>query len=208
MKGRVYSIDVLRGFCALAVLIYHYSYWSGVRSPALSFVGIYAVEIFFVISGLSLKIAYDQTDFSKRSELRPFFIKRAFRIFPLLFFATLPTKNLDPLELLATFTVVPIIVEPSQAAVVGGWSLGVEFGCYLVFPLLMLYRPLVPLAIDGTLLYPFLFLSSGGAADQWPAYVNLFNHLGFLQPGCSWLNERYRWPFLLRHSRSCSCHPI
>ena len=55
--ARIYSLDILRGLMALAVVVYHTSLWTGLFAPAgntttmLAKLGIYGVQGFFVISG-------------------------------------------------------------------------------------------------------------------------------------------------------------
>ena len=76
---RVDSIDHLRGILAATVMVYHYIGWSfpGWMSPdgLLSVLGYYGVAAFFVISGISLAIAYDGR-LTDRAEVLQFFSLR------------------------------------------------------------------------------------------------------------------------------------
>src|SRR4051795_12448261 len=54
--GRVLGWDVLRGFSAFAVALYHLLYWQGVVS--VHTLGSYGVYLFFVLSGASLTYTY------------------------------------------------------------------------------------------------------------------------------------------------------
>jgi peptidoglycan/LPS O-acetylase OafA/YrhL len=85
-RSRIESLDYLRGTMALSVMMYHYVVWSGIDmkpDSLLSKLGIYAVSVFYVLSGLSLALAYKGRVASWRDVLR-FFTKRIFRIAPLL----------------------------------------------------------------------------------------------------------------------------
>jgi len=82
---RVESLDYLRGLMALAVMIYHYVAWTigGLEADSvLGRLGIYAVSVFYILSGLSLAIVYNDR-ISSIGDVRDFMIKRVFRIFPI-----------------------------------------------------------------------------------------------------------------------------
>ena len=69
---------MLRGIWAAAIMIYHFCYWLslGGSEPvhfALQKIGIYRVEIFFVVSGFSLAIAYRDKSFTKRDNWSAFY---------------------------------------------------------------------------------------------------------------------------------------
>jgi len=90
---RLNGIDGLRGILACSVMLYHYTVWAGIDvgprfSGLLSAVAFYAVEAFFVISGISLAFVYERTDFSRPRTVGTFFVRRFFRIAPL-FYAVL-----------------------------------------------------------------------------------------------------------------------
>lgn len=199
VTGRVVGVDILRGFCALAVMAYHFGHWSGFQTSglldgALQKAGIYGVEAFFVISGFSLYIASAGRDFSRWGDVRTFLIRRSLRVLPLLFVATVATAmmmwvgghGVSGLVLLANFALIPIVLNPALALATGAWSLGVEWGFYLLFPLLMLFRArlawvlgvgCVGLAVYASILRP------DDLASQSTLYVSTPNHFAFFVAG-------------------------
>ena len=87
---RIESLDWLRGLMAFAIMIYHLSIWLYQPFDSETFlgkIGIYGVSIFFVLSELSMAIVYNKKIDSVH-RLVSFFLKRVFRIIPLLFLAT------------------------------------------------------------------------------------------------------------------------
>lgn len=196
---RVVGVDALRGLCALAVMAYHFSHWSGLEAlpvvdAALQKAGIYGVEAFFVISGFSLYVASERRDFTRWPEIRNFFVRRCFRILPLLFAATVATaammllggSGVSAWRFIGNIMVLPIVTNPELAIATGAWSLGVEWGFYLLFPLLMLWRTrllwlqaagLLALAVFASLIRP------ADLAGQTALYVNMLNHIAFFLAG-------------------------
>ncbi|AYH05651.1 acyltransferase family protein [Pectobacterium parmentieri] len=90
--ARVESLDYLRGVMALSVVIYHYVSWSGGygllgSEHLLGKLGVYAVSMFYILSGLSLAYVYDGK-IKSLSDAKKFAIKRIFRIFPLFWIVT------------------------------------------------------------------------------------------------------------------------
>jgi peptidoglycan/LPS O-acetylase OafA/YrhL len=161
---RVLGWDVLRGLCALAVASYHLLYWQGLAS--LHTLGSYGVYMFFVLSGASLAYNYGGKLAGPR-DAGAFLLTRWMRLAPLylvlclVFVAFLSLRNGElvdrlPLRLALNATFAFGLHDPAVwALLVGGWSLGIEFVCYLAFPLLLaaLRRPawcaLVALALGG-----------------------------------------------------------
>jgi peptidoglycan/LPS O-acetylase OafA/YrhL len=66
---------------ALSIMLYHFSGQHDAATP-LGRLGVYGVSIFFILSGLSMAIAYDRYVMDFRSSVT-FFIRRMFRIWPL-----------------------------------------------------------------------------------------------------------------------------
>lgn len=67
-NNRVESLDYLRGLMALSVVIYHYISWSMSTGSSVDVIGsqfilgklgIYAVSIFYILSGVSLAYIYE-----------------------------------------------------------------------------------------------------------------------------------------------------
>ena len=135
---------------AFAVVVYHFAYWYPVfeqgrfAAYTIKKVGVYGVEGFFIISGFCFFHLYGTRTFTGRG-LRDFHLKRFFRIAPLYYLAV--AANLlfgltagpqhSPRMVLENATFTFGLIHPNHALVVGGWSIGVEYVFYLVFPLLV-----------------------------------------------------------------------
>lgn len=147
-NSRIYGLDAVRGLCAIGVMAYHYAYQLyGVHLAGL---GTFTVYLFFTLSGFVLHSVYGQQEISERMLYR-FFSARFFRIFPLyaglclLLFAYIALTegaNYDLLsKLLLNITFLFGLTNPGETSlIVGGWSIGIEFVFYSLFPLLLLFR--------------------------------------------------------------------
>jgi exopolysaccharide production protein ExoZ len=87
-NSRQQSLDWLRGLMALSILLFHLGQYDHLSGPQASGsvigrLGIYAVSIFFIVSGLSIAIAHDKY-FDSINDIFNFYIRRIFRIWPLL----------------------------------------------------------------------------------------------------------------------------
>lgn len=144
-RKRLHALDGLRGLCAISIMAYHYFYWG--YSVDYFQVSTFGVYIFFILSGFSLWYVYSPQEFSA-TNFRNFFVARFARIFPLYFLIVfIKLDNLpalvNPIKL-ASFilngTFLFGIVEPGNtSAVVGGWSIGIEWVFYLLFPLFLIF---------------------------------------------------------------------
>lgn len=146
---RIHSLDWLRGVMSLSIMLYHYGVWMDV-SHVLNRLGIYAVSIFFVLSGLSMGIVYGKSIFYKET-IYSFFFRRIVRIWPLLWLAValvvIPTVilgrgpyNHEPYQLkqiILNITTLAGYFNDGGYINVGAWSLGNEMFYYLFTPLLI-----------------------------------------------------------------------
>jgi len=149
---RVLGWDILRGLCALSVMVYHLLYWQDLAT--LSTLGTYGVYLFFILSGASLAYVYDAQAIGSVRGFAAFLAVRWLRLAPLyvavcaLFLAMLAARNgqwvpggagllaLNASFLFGAFT-------PAVTALgIGGWSLGIEFMFYLAMPLIVWVLPL------------------------------------------------------------------
>ena len=212
--ARLPGIDSLRGALACSVMLYHYLTWASigvgtVLDRTFAAIGLYAVEAFFVISGMSLGFAYRHSDLRGRDALTTFGIRRFFRIAPLFYLvlaATLVLKGAAIYllrdrtlsmpgagELLGNFTLLFGMWDPSASLVIAGWSIGIEMTFYLLFPALAWlfrredFRPAAffcaASAIVAAVFATGLIHDGLSAAEQWPIYVNVANHLPFFLAG-------------------------
>jgi exopolysaccharide production protein ExoZ len=63
VADRIKGLDWLRGLMAFSIMLYHYSSLSFVEQDAGTLLGrlsVYAVSIFFILSGLSIAVAYNK----------------------------------------------------------------------------------------------------------------------------------------------------
>ncbi|MGE0225323.1 MAG: acyltransferase family protein [Acetobacteraceae bacterium] len=159
---RLHGLDALRGFAAVAVVLYHYTAWFGhdgdphvAPGPSAVFGrGHFGVELFFVISGFVIFMTLDRTE-----SLRAFIVARVLRLYPgflacmavtLLVTAALDPAPLSPGRLLANLTMAPELfgTRPIDGSY---WSLLYEFVFYALAALCCLVlgcrRPEIPCAI-------------------------------------------------------------
>jgi exopolysaccharide production protein ExoZ len=189
---RINNLDYLRGLMALGIMTYHFSSWTfGTfeSDTLLGIVGIYGVSIFYVLSGLTLYLVYkDSLTLKSTGE---FFVKRIFRIYPLLWLSIVLTlivvvKSIKGQPLLLNFTGAFGFLDPAKYITNGAWSIGNELVFYVIFPFVLLANRFSKIAIELFFIaslalgiyFAFDILSSHSTlAKQWPTYVNPFNQL-------------------------------
>jgi peptidoglycan/LPS O-acetylase OafA/YrhL len=194
-------VDALRGYAILLVILAHATpYIPELVWPVkrVFLLGVYGVQLFFIASALTLLMSWQRSRDPFRLRSIKFFIRRFFRIAPLYFLA-IPfywivkqrtAADFDLESLLATLLFfnawspyyIPTV--PGWMPVPGGWSIGVEFCFYIIFPLLV--------ALVYTLRRSLVFLIFGliltGFASNFGA--NLYPELS----GESRSNFLYFWP--------------
>ena len=192
MASRLKSLDWIRGLMALSIMLYHIRdrYECG---TVLGRLGVYGVSIFFILSGLSMGIAYDRYIKDLRTS-GSFFIRRIFRIWPLLwlaiaFVAFSAYRHGTPVgagELLLNLTTLFGFVAPAHYMNMGAWSIGNEMVFYALTPLLIgayhlrrwLGNSITLAAILVGVLFAFRLLDPAiPVASQWATYVNPLNNL-------------------------------
>lgn len=195
--NRQESLDWLRGLMAFAIMIYHLTGWQQVAKlesgTLLGNLGIYGVSIFFVLSGLSMAIVYHHYIKDAKSSLF-FFLRRLFRIWPLLWICILLVSALnfilkDQLYLYKIFinlTTLFGFIAPDQYINTGAWSIGNEMVYYAITPLIIalynyknIYGNIFTLftVIIGLYFAFYALDSSSTLAQEWSTYVNPFNNL-------------------------------
>ena len=148
-RWQLQSLDSLRGIAILGVLLVHAAYWGPdrvllTRSHLLNdilYSGQRGVQLFFLVSAFTLYMSHD----NRRQERHPnrnFFLRRAFRITPMFYLATLlgllfwrgamgpPSHILLTLLYLNNFS--PALI--TQGAP-GSWSVSTEAAFYMLLPL-------------------------------------------------------------------------
>lgn len=162
---RIDWLDALRGWAVLGVVITHSGQTA--HSPGMegkiAAAGQYGVQLFFVVSALTISITYESHIARYGSSVRSQFawlIKRFFRIAPIYYLAAL----FYPVEQYAIYTAshqrygstttVPNILanflflhtwipSANNSVVPGGWSIGVEMFFYLLVPFVWLIAPVM-----------------------------------------------------------------
>ena len=148
MPHRYESLDWLRGLLALSILLYHVVSWETApldASTLLGKLGAYGVSMFFILSGLSIAIAYHRFIVDAPSSAR-FFVRRVFRIWPLLWVAILVLSAArmaqgEPFSwfvIILNLTTLFGFVSPTSYVNTGAWSIGNEMVYYAMTPALIL----------------------------------------------------------------------
>lgn len=183
---------------ALSIMLYHFGGQHDAATP-LGRLGIYGVSIFFILSGLSMAIAYDRYIQDFRTSVT-FFIRRLFRIWPLLWLAialvVIPTYLLgkgthgqDPYSLTTialNLTTLFGFVAPTEYINMGAWSIGNEMVYYALTPIFIsayhwrksIGNAMTLVTVGIGLLFAFSLLNSANKLEvQWATYINPFNNL-------------------------------
>ena len=131
---RIYPLDAVRGALAIGVMVYHVTYWSG--GAEFTSLGTYGVYAFFALSGVALEHVYGH-----RLRLGQFALARVARLAPLWLITVLLSiavfGPVSPDVLLLNATGLFGFVEPGRTSIpVGGWSIGIEVGLYVLFVVL------------------------------------------------------------------------
>ncbi|MBY0381243.1 MAG: acyltransferase [Xanthobacteraceae bacterium] len=147
------SLDLLRGLAIAMVALTHCSHVAKSAIPGLHhfswYYGELGVQLFFIVSGYTMMLTFgDKVDLSAA---RSFYIRRAFRIVPLFWIATVfyllvqipenrvwAPNGIGPAEVALTFLFLQWSSPTAFNSIVpGGWSIAVEMQFYLLFPLLI-----------------------------------------------------------------------
>jgi peptidoglycan/LPS O-acetylase OafA/YrhL len=151
-QPRLAYIDCVRGYAVLLVITCHLNYfylelpWPVHRFTGL---GMFGVQLFFMASALTLLMSWRrELERAGKVDIGAFFIRRFFRIAPVYYIAAAvylilkpPAGGFDPVQLLISLLFVnawhpaTLATAPGAWTVVpGGWSIGVEFCFYAIFP--------------------------------------------------------------------------
>jgi peptidoglycan/LPS O-acetylase OafA/YrhL len=169
-------IDAVRGWAILLVMTCHVGgMFSEMPYPVkkLTNFGWHGVQMFFLVSAVTLLMSWHRRPEHDWTSVRSFFVRRFLRIAPMYYAGALiyylvepPASGFDPIQALRTFAFVNawspewIPTTPGWMVVPGGWSIGVEFTFYLVFPALAAVITTLPRAM--ILVVAALILSATG----------------------------------------------
>lgn len=201
--NRLESLDWLRGLLALSIMVYHLTGWKFYQpesSELLGRLGIYGVSMFFVLSGLSMAAGYAGFIRDGRTSVL-FFIRRIFRIWPLLWVAVatatlagflIKGEAIDWKLVLLNVTTLFGFVSPGAYINTGAWSIGNEMVYYAMTPaLLALYNRSARygnVAVAATVAIGMWFAFFGLVREatltsQWKTYIHPLNNLMFYATG-------------------------
>lgn len=191
---RLFGLDYLRGLAALSIMIFHYTAWTYGEPDAstiLGRIGIYGVELFYILSGITLYYVYYNRMTLDFGSIGRFFKKRALRIFPLFWLATISIVVLaaeipDFKKLFLNLTGLFSVTSWNDYYVPGAWSIGNELVFYLFFPFFVLLMKMNRVAfyalaflITSYYIYSAFYIldSSSPLAPQWKKYTHPFNQV-------------------------------
>lgn len=189
--NRLHSLDYLRGIAAFLIMIYHYYSWTIAHLKADSFLGrmgLYGVSIFYILSGLTLFVVYSKKWRSGTYSIKSFFVKRVFRIFPLLWLSTIISILLlreppDIYKLLLNLTGLFGFVDWDNYFATGVWSIGNELTFYCLFPFMLYFSFKKKMAFYLIIILTFIcyiyfaFFLYSNTDLSWNLYVNPLNQV-------------------------------
>jgi peptidoglycan/LPS O-acetylase OafA/YrhL len=192
---RIHGFDLLRGLCAIAVALYHMLHWSAIAE--LHTWGLFGVYIFFALSGASLVVGY-RDHFARGMPASHFLAMRFARLAPLYVLVVLLNAYAlfhnvvgARIGLLNATLLFGLGNAGATSLATGGWSLGIEFAFYLMFPVLLsLAISRARYWIGGIVALAqlaFVHLVVGGAPDltsAWQAYTQPLAFIGYFYLGC------------------------
>jgi len=167
--AEIKSLTALRGIAAIWIVLHHFWPQTAGATPFLIAKGYLAVDLFFILSGLVLTLAYKQQILSGRFDLREFAIRRFARLYPVHFITLISAAVIlaagpyfgfqgRPLEydLVQMIFLQLTLLHAWGLTETGGlnypsWSLSAEAFAYLLFPVLALIvfkrRYALPIAV-------------------------------------------------------------
>jgi exopolysaccharide production protein ExoZ len=199
-NSRIVTLDWLRGLMAIAIMFYHLSDFTITReqpldaSDVLGRLGIYGVSIFFILSGLSMALVYNNY-FKDRLSAINFYFRRIFRIWPLFWLVIIlkvtfteyivGEAHYSLLSVFLNLTTLFGFVKPTAYIALGAWSIGNEMVYYALTPIIiMVYSKnvragnllFIAALATGILFSTALLDARQLLAQQWAVYVNPFNN--------------------------------
>jgi peptidoglycan/LPS O-acetylase OafA/YrhL len=198
IANRIEGFDLLRGLCAIAVAFYHILAWR--ENVLLNGIGRYGVYVFFVLSGASMYVAYNRK-FAQGYDAGKFIMLRVLRLAPLLaLIIGLTLANAivkkQPVGQLFTDALLNLsftfgLGNPGSTSVVtGGWSLGIEFVFYLMFPIMLAATRsrawLLLLAMTFVVQHVFVDRTLAGTSlvPAWASYTQPLSFIFYFMAGC------------------------
>jgi len=156
VNDRLQSFDFLRGVAILGVVTFHVYAIFDPHHAAVSAVaplGVYGVQLFFIVSALTMCLMWERRSGEDRPALK-FYVRRFFRIAPPFWLAMIgylalngvgPSQwspdGVEARHVLLTATFLHgFSPDTINTIVPGGWSIAVEMTFYLAFPVLIAWK--------------------------------------------------------------------
>ena len=144
VKSRPYypQLDGVRAVAAVMVMAFHFLQMRNVKG--LAFLGQTGVDLFFVLSGFLITTILLLSPTGDWSELKTFYLRRTFRIFPLYYFFLLLTLALAARPAWWFWVYlqnIPMALSWHVAGPAHFWSLAIEEQFYLIQPFFVLFLP-------------------------------------------------------------------
>lgn len=201
-RSRLEGLDVLRGFAAISIILFHVLFVCGFAdktslTPIVAKLDI-GVRFFYALSAFSLLYGYNKK-IQMEDGLKKFYIGRFFRIAPLFYLCisfyliAMPLwydTKIEVADLLANLTFsFGLIPGKHESIVWAGWSIGVEWIFYFLFPLFVVLgrtikSTLILLIISILIFYQFDILGLELQKISNAAYeLNFLHQLMFFAAG-------------------------
>jgi peptidoglycan/LPS O-acetylase OafA/YrhL len=196
--GRVSGLEAMRGIAATAIAVFHMMALNvplpdGIGKTVISSFA-WAVPFFFALSAFSLLCGYHRKIWSEEG-LFHFYLRRVFRIMPLFYFMLVMYSvfvyggSIGASEFVVNVLFMfPFFPGKHESIVAAGWSLGVEWIFYLLFPFFAMLASRHRLSLAVFLVLCVLTVASGDlalASGLGKAYghMNMPRNLLFFQSG-------------------------
>ena len=189
-EQRLPGLDLLRGICAIAILVYHVLLWK--YDISLHNIGTYGVYMFFILSGASMTLAY-RDKFNAGMKYTTFLCRRYIRLAPLFWILILlhgaALGHNFPKVLLNGSFLFGLASPARSSLLIGGWSLGIEFVFYFLFPaFLFAIEKRVYCWLPFSLIIQFFFvrsvLSDREWDNSWVEYTQFISFIAYFYIGC------------------------
>ena len=189
-------IDGVRGWAILMVITCHVgSAFAELPYPVrkITNFGWHGVQLFFLASAITLLMSWHRSQVHDMRAVKYFFLRRFLRIAPMYysgaliyFIADPPATGFDLAQLLRAFTFVNVLrpdwvpTTGGWMVVPGGWSIGVEFTFYAMFPVLATMVTSLQRAAVLSLAAMVIAVASNWLGSAWLSGVDPISATNFL----------------------------
>jgi peptidoglycan/LPS O-acetylase OafA/YrhL len=203
------NLDCLRAYAVCLVLFYHLLLALNPNARGIAFMGMFGVLIFFVHTSLVLMLSMDRMVEKGHKLFLSFYIRRAFRIYPLSIFTVACSllfgyRTLSRVDAVSNFALT-MNLTMSEFAIDPLWSLPYEVQMYVFLPLVYLFvkKYPSPWATGAVLVASFFMALVQPSID---VRADLAQYVGCFLPGiiAYQLSFRFRrqwhpllWPVVL-----------